>query len=157
MIELDKNKNVDICKLNEELKVVFPNGRISFNDQTNKFYAEIENTPENVIAVQTVITNHNYEAIYNDLQRNSIKKICKKIMDSTDWIMTRQETHNNLLARGIISNAALSEAEFNDFCLFRYLISQFDINVNLENIIWPTPPIFLNSKLNVFEPYSNLT
>jgi len=92
----------------------------------------------------------------NDVQLNTIKEEIQNILFAIDGIGIRYKRQEFLISEGENITSKITAIDYKNYQLFKELLVEFDNTVDLENIIWPTPPSFMNKYLNKFEPYKNL-
>jgi len=154
---LTKTKAALISQLDSELKVVFPDGKIIIENDHFKII-NVEAFLTNVNQVAIIIANHNYNNAVSSQKLIEINNICKSILNETDWMIIRHDRENFLIGEGEAITTSLNAEQYKDFQLFRNNISKLsDVYANNPlGVVYPAPPSFLNSKLNIFEPYTNL-
>ncbi len=84
-----------------------------------------------------------------------IKEVRNNILSSLDWLDGRYNRKEFLIAEGEnITNWTVTE--FKSFLLFKESLASMTDSIDVNNIIWPVPPTFINQYLIKFEPYFDL-
>lgn len=137
-ITLHSAKQISPSKLEEEVHAVFTGVRVSYSvddpqqrGSKEVFFDNIVNLPENSIALEEILSNHDFSSgRLSTLRAERNKKLC-----DTDWIIRR---HDDQKAASL--NTTITESEYQEWLVYRQQLRDFPTTCDVINPVWPSQP-----------------